>query len=108
MRSVFLGLIFLASPAAMADAAATYAAMCASCHGATGAGDGPAAVALTPKPADFTDAAFWSSRDDAIVKKVIKEGGASVGKSPLMAPLGAGMSDAQLDELVAYLKTLKK
>jgi len=108
MRNLVLALIFMASPAAMADVAATYAGMCASCHGAAGAGDGPAAVALTPKPANFSDAAFWTSRDDATVKKAIKEGGAAVGKSPLMAPLGAGMSDAQLDELVAYLKTFKK
>lgn len=32
-----------------------YASNCASCHGAAGAGDGPAAAPLTPKPANFTD-----------------------------------------------------
>jgi hypothetical protein len=31
-----------------------YARYCASCHGATGQGDGPAAVALSPRPADLT------------------------------------------------------
>jgi mono/diheme cytochrome c family protein len=31
-----------------------YARYCASCHGATGRGDGPAAAALSPRPADLT------------------------------------------------------
>jgi high-affinity iron transporter len=34
-----------------------FEAQCASCHGADGKGDGPAGVALTPKPANFHDAA---------------------------------------------------
>lgn len=39
----------------LAQARTLYAAQCASCHGDAGAGDGPAAAALTPKPANFTD-----------------------------------------------------
>lgn len=108
MRNLALAIALLSSPAVLADGATTYNTMCASCHGATGAGDGAAAVALTPKPASFADAAFWTSRDDAAVKKVIKEGGAAVGKSPLMAPFGAALTDAQVDELVTYIKTFKK
>ena len=65
-------------------------------------------MALTPKPANFGDAEFWTTRDDAHLKKVIKEGGPAVGKSPLMAPFGAALTDAQVDELVAYIKTFKK
>jgi len=108
MRKLALAFVLFVSPAALADGAGTYATMCASCHGAAGAGDGPAAVALNPKPANFADAAFWTSHDDAQVKKAIKEGGPAVGKSPLMAPFGAALSDAQIDELVAHLKTFKK
>jgi mono/diheme cytochrome c family protein len=33
---------------------AMYARYCASCHGTTGAGDGPAAGALSPPPTDLT------------------------------------------------------
>jgi hypothetical protein len=33
---------------------ADYMALCASCHGASGTGDGPAAAALRPRPADIT------------------------------------------------------
>lgn len=37
-----------------APGAADYAQFCASCHGGGGKGDGPAAAALTPPPADLT------------------------------------------------------
>lgn len=98
--------LLLASTLAHADGAATYAATCAACHGAAGAGDGVAAASLPVKPPSFADPAFWSRSDDTI-KKVIKEGGASVGKSPIMVP-NPQLTPAQLDELVVYLKTLKK
>ena len=108
MRKLFVFALALLPSMVMADGAATYNTFCVTCHGATGAGDGVAAAALNPKPASFADAAFWAERDDAFVKKVIKEGGAAVGKSPLMAPFGASIDDAKLDELVAYLKTMQK
>ncbi len=57
---------------------------CSVCHGMTGVGDGPGAVALNPKPRNYADAAWQKSVDDAYLAKVIVEGGASVGKSPLM------------------------
>ncbi len=97
-----------ASPALAFEPASYYATTCAACHGATGAGDGPAGAALPVKAADFTDPAFWSSRDDATVKKAIKEGGAAIGKSPMMAAFGATMPDADLDALVTYLHTFEK
>lgn len=43
-------------------AAATYKERCASCHGAHGEGDGPAAAALTPAPTDFTDSGRAEAR----------------------------------------------
>lgn len=36
------------------DAALDYATYCASCHGASGRGDGPAAAGLDPAPANLT------------------------------------------------------
>ena len=38
--------------------------------------------------------------------QVVKFGGASVGKSPLMAPWGGTLSDAQIWDVVAYVRTL--
>jgi high-affinity iron transporter len=39
----------------LAQGAVLYRAQCASCHGPLGRGDGPAAAALTPPPADLSD-----------------------------------------------------
>jgi len=105
MRFAFLFSLLLVPTTAMADSASDYAAQCATCHGATGAGDG---TPLPVTPANFQDANFWKTRTDAQVKSVIKGGGAAVGKSPMMPPLGAAWSDAQLDAMVAFLKTFKK
>ncbi|MDE2517696.1 MAG: CopD family protein [Rhodospirillales bacterium] len=43
--------------------AALFAGHCALCHGATGAGNGPAAAALPIHPADLTAAHLWMHRD---------------------------------------------
>ena len=52
-----LGLALLAGcvhEAPVDSGAVLYHRYCASCHGPTGRGDGPAAAALTPRPPDFT------------------------------------------------------
>ncbi|MEI6723417.1 MAG: FTR1 family protein, partial [Betaproteobacteria bacterium] len=46
----------------LARGAALYAANCASCHGALGHGDGPAAQGLDPAPANFTDSVRMANR----------------------------------------------
>lgn len=68
------------------EAATIFKQRCSTCHGLTGKGDGAAAAALNPKPRSFEDAAWQATINDDHIKKVIVEGGASVGKSPLMAP----------------------
>jgi mono/diheme cytochrome c family protein len=69
---------------AVATAKATFAQRCVPCHGATGSGDGPASASLNPKPRNYTDASWQASVDDAYIEKIIKFGGAAVGKSPAM------------------------
>src|SRR5690606_35364909 len=53
---------------------ALYAQLCASCHGATGAGDGPASVGLDPPPIDFTDRARADERSVFALYQVIEQG----------------------------------
>ena len=89
-----------------AKGAALYAANCASCHGPRGDGDGPVAVALVPKPAKHHDGAYMNALTNEHLFKVIKEGGPSVGKSPLMAPWGGLLSDAQIWDVVAFVRSL--
>ncbi len=43
---------------------------CVSCHGAQGKGDGAAAMALNPKPANWTSAAVQSESDGEIFWKI--------------------------------------
>jgi mono/diheme cytochrome c family protein len=85
---------------------ADYQVFCASCHGETGEGDGPVAQALDPKPARHSDGAYMNPLTDDYLFKVIKFGGASVGKSAMMAPLGGSLSDQQIRNVIAFIRTL--
>ncbi len=87
---------------------AKYAQLCASCHGASGKGDGPAAGALNPKPRDHTDKKYMSTLKDGDIIKIIKSGGPAVGKSPLMPPWGAVLSDSDVRNMTAYIRSLAK
>ena len=76
-----------AAPATPEDEARQiYSGRCSPCHGAQGAGDGVAAAALTPRPRNFREASWQSSVTDAQIETVIRLGGPSIGKSPLMPP----------------------
>ncbi len=87
---------------------AKYDLLCSSCHGATGKGDGPAAAALNPKPRSLADAQYMKGLTDDHLFKVIKEGGAAVGKSPLMAAWGGQLKDPEIWDVVAYVRSLAK
>ena len=82
-----------------------YGQFCATCHGAGGKGDGPASQ-IEPRPADHTDGAYLGSLSDQHLYKVISQGGASLGKSPLMAPWGGVLNAQQIRDVVAHLRRL--
>jgi mono/diheme cytochrome c family protein len=71
---------------AKAEAEQIFTQRCVSCHGASGKGDGVAAAALNPKPRDYSDAKWQAETTDDMIAKAIREGGAAIGKSPLMPP----------------------
>ena len=79
---------------------------CSACHGDSGKGDGPAAIALNPKPRNYTDCAVMSKKSDAELFKVIKEGGPAVGLSPLMAPFGGQLNDKEVWDVVAFIRSI--
>lgn len=109
--------LWLAPTTARADAAAgkkIYDINCVSCHGSTGKGDGPVGAALNPPPRDFSKGAFKFDTDkdgktgtDADLSNVIKNGAGAYGGSPLMAPW-ATLSDADISNLIAYIRSLKQ
>src|SRR5690554_3409635 len=91
------------------EAKKIFKANCVVCHGDHGAGDGPGAAALEPKPRAFSDAAWQDSVTDEHLAKVIRDGGAAVGKSPIMPgnPQLKGKDDV-LAELVKIVRDFKK
>lgn len=54
--------------------ATVYSSNCASCHGVTGKGDGPAALRLDPKPIAFTDAKRAQQRSVFALYQIVGQG----------------------------------
>ena len=87
------------------DAKTTYANSCAKCHGAEGKGDTKMGQKLGAK--DFTDAKVQADMKDDAAFKAIKDGLKDKDDKTLMKP-AEGLSDGDINGLVAYLRTFKK
>lgn len=85
---------------------ANYATYCSPCHGVQGNGHGPMATLLDPKPARHSDNAYMKTLSDDYMFRVIRDGGPAVGRSPMMAPWKGTLSDLQIWDLVAYIRSL--
>ena len=85
------------------DAAGTYRTVCSTCHGMDGRGDGPAAAALNPKPANFANPVFWVNMSDSTLIEAIDKGGHSVGLSPEMPAWGSMFDVAKTQALINYI-----
>lgn len=85
-----------------------YQHYCMLCHGEGGAGDGFNAFNLDPHPRDYSDPAFQKKKTDAELADAIRRGGAGVGLSPLMPPWGHTLTEAQINQVVLYLRTLER
>lgn len=85
-----------------------YSQRCAMCHGDKGAGDGPVAATIPEgmKPRNLTETYKYAT-DDAKFKELLQKGGAGVGLSPLM-PAQSDLKPDDLDNIIAFVKTLKK
>ena len=81
---------------------------CSACHGESGKRDGPAAAALNPKPRNYIDCSVMGKESDAKLFKVIKEGGPAAGFSPLMVPFGSQLSDQDIWDIIAFIRSIPK
>jgi mono/diheme cytochrome c family protein len=93
---------------AQREAELVFSTRCATCHGPRGAGDGPGAAALEPKPRNFQDPAWQASVADDHLRRIIVGGGDAVGRSPLMPPNPDLVTKPEVvAALVAHLRGLK-
>ena len=86
----------------VARGAAVYSKYCALCHGSGGAGDGRAASMQKVAPADLTA----SSRSRSYKLKIVRDGGAGLGRSSSMPAWREVLSDAEIADVVEYVETL--
>jgi cytochrome c6 len=94
-----VGLALWSTPAAADDAAATYKAKCAMCHGADGKGD--TQVGKKMGIHDFASPEVQKMNDEELIAATTK------GKNK-MPSYENKLSAAQIKELVAYIRQLAK
>lgn len=85
------------------NAKALFETNCAACHGVTGEGDGPAAVAIkSPKPRNFKSEDFkYGSSDDELIKTI------SSGVPGTAMPPWGHMPKEDILAIVNYIKKFK-
>jgi mono/diheme cytochrome c family protein len=85
-----------------------YAANCMACHGAKGSPDPDSALVknLGVTPANFSDALFNSREPASTWKMVVTHGGAAMGFSEQMPAWDKALTEADIDAVLAYVKTL--
>jgi mono/diheme cytochrome c family protein len=79
-----------------------YANYCVTCHGMNADGNGRAARLYTPRPANLRS----SDKNDAYFELIIRKGGASLSRSEFMPTWEAELTDEQIHDLVAYLRSI--
>lgn len=90
---------------AAAAGQAIYVVQCASCHGDSGMGDGPAGKALTPPAANLVESNA-NYGDDYLYYR-IAEGGAMDPYNSSMPPFKNVLSEDEIWQVVAHLNTFK-
>ena len=91
-----------ASPASIAAGKKLYDSQCASCHGATGKGDGKAGALLKPTPSDLTDADWKHGQTDGEIFTIIRDGSPQTG----MRGYGSRIPANDIWNLVNYVRSI--
>jgi mono/diheme cytochrome c family protein len=93
-----------ATEAQLAAGKAIYKKLCVACHGESGKGDGPTALQLKDKPADFTDATHAHFYSDRGRIHIIKKG---VAGTP-MVPWEKALKEDQIMAVFVYIRSMAK
>jgi len=86
----------------------TFQTYCAGCHGETVQGDGFNSFNLDPHPRDLSDPAFQKVKSNADLADAIRRGGGGVGLSSLMPPWGHTLDARQVNDVVLYVRSLRR
>ncbi|PYM92346.1 MAG: hypothetical protein DME04_15730 [Candidatus Rokuibacteriota bacterium] len=92
------------APPGASRAERLYLGLCATCHGADGHGSWRAALFMV-RPGSLADSERLGRRSDQYLWDIIKHGGAPIGR-PGMPAFGSTISDAEIEELVRYVRGL--
>jgi mono/diheme cytochrome c family protein len=93
-----------ASPKVIAAGETLYQANCATCHGSSGAGNGPAAAGLSPPPANLRRTVQRPIATDGYLMWAISDGGARLGTG--MPAFAGALSERERWRIIRYLRTL--
>lgn len=83
-----------------------YLKRCALCHGETGDGRGKLAAGLDPKPTAFTTPGLLARRTDWEIYLAVRDGGQAVGLAPTMSGWGKIVSDQEIRDMAAFVRSL--
>ena len=83
-----------------------FQAYCASCHGPEGAGDGPAAESLEPKPAALSDGMMMNMLSDGYLFWRVSQGGQIEPFNSAMPAWQATLTEEQRWQIISYVRTL--
>jgi mono/diheme cytochrome c family protein len=79
-----------------------YANYCVTCHGINADGNGRAARLHNPRPANLRA----SDKNDAYIGLIVRRGGEAVGRSQSMPPWGEELTDEQIKDVVAFVRSV--
>jgi mono/diheme cytochrome c family protein len=101
-----------APPGSPDDGRHLFVFYCTGCHGPFGKGDGFNADSLRAKhnirPRDLTDSTYFAGRADKDLYSVIALGGGHLGKSVFMPAWTYTFEPAQIQDLVAYVRSISR
>ncbi|MBL0087921.1 MAG: cytochrome c [Ideonella sp.] len=79
-----------------------YANYCVTCHGMNADGNGRAARLYEPRPANLRA----TDKNDGYMTLIVRAGGERLGRSPKMPPWGEELTDEQIRDVVAFVRSV--
>lgn len=79
-----------------------YANYCVTCHGISADGNGRAARLHNPRPSNLRA----TDKNDEYIALIVRRGGEAIARSPRMPPWGEELTDEQIGDVVAFVRSV--